>query len=559
MLKKPSSGATTIPGNDAGETIAVQSLSPLLRPMRYPENETGDPQNVLFGALFKQALLCLEELLKRASYDMERFKMKHYAWVFKGVLVGMGILLASCDSGDETQLVNKQAVVNEEEASSRSVRAGGVMQISTNIFTACARMHDGSVTCWGWNANGQLGQGHTDDLGDAPGEIGANLNAVDLNGTPAVHVAVGLSRACAALEDGILRCWGKRFLPATTDNIGDVPNEMGANLPAIDLGANVESVSLSDDYGCALLWDQNVKCWGDNNYGRTGGGADTFVGDVPSELGTALATLPLGGEVTTIYAGQNHACAMLENGDVKCWGANDYGQIGQGHANHMGDADGEVAALNVIPLGRAAMSIAVGPRHSCAVLLEGTLKCWGYNQNAELGLGYRSNVGIGVAPGEIENLSGVALSGDVVQVYTGAVYTCAHMKDETTRCWGDFIPGVPGAGNIIGDTAAELTNLAPLDLGGVARGYGIKGHSLSRGGPCVILDDTQATQQYQQEYPDTRFEVIRGVKCWIGNFAGSLGQGKPYTGTDVFYGDDPGETIPTLPFVPLSIPAEESN
>lgn len=111
-------------------------------------------------------------------------------------------------------------------------------------------------------------------------------------------------------------------------------------------------------------------------------------GVAAAQMGDALPALLFGGPATSIAAGAHHSCALLQTGAVKCWGLNDTGQLGQGNVNNVGDAAGELALLPPIALGagRSAVAIDVGS-HSCALLDNGGVKCWGVNGHGELGQG----------------------------------------------------------------------------------------------------------------------------------------------------------------------------
>ena len=122
--------------------------------------------------------------------------------------------------------------------------------------------------------------------------------------------------------------------------MGDDPNEMGSNLPFVQLGANrtATEIAVGEYHSCALLDDGSVKCWGRNSYGQLGIGNTTQIGDGEGEL-RGLSTVDLGSGRTavSITAGKWHTCALLDDGSVKCWGDNGYGQLGIGNTTSMGD------------------------------------------------------------------------------------------------------------------------------------------------------------------------------------------------------------------------------
>ncbi|RLB46794.1 MAG: hypothetical protein DRI90_27010, partial [Deltaproteobacteria bacterium] len=189
---------------------------------------------------------------------------------------------------------------------------------------------------------------------------------------------------CARVHNNNLKCFGSNSAGqlgiGDTDNRGDVSGEMGAVLLPIDVGAghNVLVVDPGDEHTCVILDDNNVKCWGENSRGQLGIGITEDQGDDPGEMGDLLAWVTVGG-ADGIAAGGRHSCAKLLNGNVKCWGANDQGQLGIGHANDVGGLGTDMQNLPEVQLGanRTATMLVAGTAHSCALLDDATVKCWG--------------------------------------------------------------------------------------------------------------------------------------------------------------------------------------
>ena len=273
----------------------------------------------------------------------------------------------------------------------------------------CALLADGRVRCWGTNTDGQLGEGNTSHRGDDPGEMGADLPTVDLGpGATALAVVAANRYNCALLQGGAVKCWGHNLYDqlglGDTNNRGDQPGEMGAMLPAVDLGGPAIAVAVGNSHNCALLADGSVKCWGHNPWGQLGLGDVADRGDGPNEMGAMLPTVDLGEGVAavSVHVGSDHSCARLEDGRIKCWGNNGYGQLGLGDKNFRGDEPGEMgASLPAVDVGVGVTVVALDVRydHACAVLGDGSAKCWGRNQYGQLGLGDTSFRGD--APGEM--------------------------------------------------------------------------------------------------------------------------------------------------------------
>jgi alpha-tubulin suppressor-like RCC1 family protein len=140
------------------------------------------------------------------------------------------------------------------------------------------------------------------------------------------------------------------------------------------------------------LNDGSVKCWGENNYGQLGQGNTIQRGDGSGEMGDALAPVNLGTgkTATAISAGGDHTCALLNDNSVKCWGNNAGGQLGLGDTNARGDGPDEMGdKLPPVNLGtgKTATAIAAGIGYTCALLNDGSVKCWGNNAGGQLGQG----------------------------------------------------------------------------------------------------------------------------------------------------------------------------
>ena len=296
----------------------------------------------------------------------------------------------------------------------------GASPLAAGVHHVCAILDDKSVKCWGWNKYGQLGLGDTDDRGDASGEMGDNLPTVDLGtGRTAIAISADDAHTCALLDNKSVKCWGYNFRGqlglGDRDNRGDASGEMGDNLPTVDLGTGRTAIAIASGglHTCALLDNLSVKCWGYNNRGQLGLGDTNQRGDASDEMGDNLPAVDLGTGRTAIAisASGYHTCALLDNKSVKCWGTNFNGRLGQGDTNHRGDASGEMGDnLPTVDLGtgRTATSIIAGNGHSCAVLDNKSVKCWGYNGDGRLGLGDTDDRGD--ASGEMgDNLPAVDL------------------------------------------------------------------------------------------------------------------------------------------------------
>ncbi len=279
-----------------------------------------------------------------------------------------------------------------------------VLQIVAGEGQSCGRLHNGAVKCWGHNTYGKLGLGDTKNRGDGPGEMGSALPAVKLGtGRSAKSLAAGRHHVCALLDNNSVKCWGRNLGQlglGDTKNRGDDPNEMGDALPAVALGTGrtAKAVAAGDNHSCAILDNDQLKCWGTNYYGELGLGDTVYRGDNPNEMGDALPTVALGTgrKALAVVAGGSGTCALLDNGATKCWGSNTLGELGLGQQGNYGGSKNQMGDL-LLPLalgtGRSTLQLVAGESHRCTILDNGLLKCWGWNSVGQLGLGDTNNRG----------------------------------------------------------------------------------------------------------------------------------------------------------------------
>jgi|LWDU01.1.fsa_nt_gi alpha-tubulin suppressor-like RCC1 family protein len=376
-------------------------------------------------------------------------------------------------------------------------------RIATGEDQSCAVLDNASLKCWGEGYDGQLGNGSRTRIGDSSGEMGSNLAAIDLgSGRTATAVSAGKKYTCALLDDASVKCWGVGAVGqlglGSTTSLGDASGEMGNNLAAIDLGSGRSATAISAGYShtCALLDDASVKCWGSNAYGQLGQGNTNQLGDGANEMGDNLAAIDLGSgrTATAISAGKEYTCAILDNASIKCWGANASGQLGLGDTNNRGDNSSEMG--NYLPAvdlgsGKTAKAIAAGDSHTCAILDDSSVKCWGDNAYGRLGQG--SGDTLGDASGEMgDNLVAIDLGSGrtATAISAGKYHTCALLDNSAAKCWGANDYGELGQGNTayLGSSSSHMgDNLAAIDLGSGRTATAI---SASNQHTCALLDNS---------------------------------------------------------------------
>ncbi len=163
----------------------------------------------------------------------------------------------------------------------------------------CALLDNASVKCWGYGQTGQLGQGNTNKIGDGANEMGDNLTSIDLGtGRTATAISAGNQHTCALLDNASVKCWGSGSSGmlglGDTNNRGDSANEMGDNLTIVDLGTGRTAIAISASrhHSCALLDNAAVKCWGSGG-ARLGQGNTDTLGDNANEMGDNLPAIDL--------------------------------------------------------------------------------------------------------------------------------------------------------------------------------------------------------------------------------------------------------------------------
>jgi alpha-tubulin suppressor-like RCC1 family protein len=243
----------------------------------------------------------------------------------------------------------------------------GVSAIASGSQYVCALTDGGAVKCWGHNDAGQLGDGTTED----------RTTPVDVSGLErgVTAIAAGENDTCAVTDSGAVECWGANNRGQLGNNI--TTSSATANsvpVEAVVLTDHAASVAVGSLHTCVLTTAGGVKCWGGNLHGQLGDGTTT-----DSLVPVDVVGLTSG--VVAIGLGSSHACALTQEGAVKCWGANDRGQLGDG------TTDDRTTPVNVSGLESGVVALGVGTWDACAVTSDGGVRCWGRNDGGQLGNG----------------------------------------------------------------------------------------------------------------------------------------------------------------------------
>lgn len=392
-----------------------------------------------------------------------------------------------------------------------------VQQMALGKFHSCILLREGQVRCWGANFDAELGLGHRERMGDDEPASEAGFVAL---GEPAIAIAAAgdynASFTCALLESRALRCWGSNHfgqlgLGRDVRRVGE--DELPADIEPITMGGPVKALTVGAmqyaTHACALLEDGDLKCWGNNRYGQLGLGHTHHLGK--AEVPANINPVDVGAEVLEISAGKFHTCALLEGGKLKCWGRNQAGQLGQAHTDNIGDNE-HPANIEPIAVGDEVVAVSAGRSHTCALLPGGRARCWGWNEHGQLGLGHTDNIGDDEPPSEAGDIDA---GGPVVQIDAGGLHTCALLEGGRVRCWGDNRFGQLGYGHrrSVG-TDSPPSQATDVYLGGKAVAIEASNYHT-----CALLED------------DT-------MRCWGFNDFGQLGYGH----TDLI-GDDEAPAI----------------
>jgi alpha-tubulin suppressor-like RCC1 family protein len=455
----------------------------------------------------------------------------------------------------------------------------GVTALASGVYHTCALMSGGGVKCWGDNRYGQLGDGTYTDSSIPVNVIGLSSGVIG--------IAAGGGQTCALMTGGGVKCWGINFGSSTPVDVvglssGVIAITMGGNqnkdfydmpsyacvlmagkgvkcwgendlgelgdgtnidrqtpVDVVGLSSGVIAISAGGDHTCALTVGGGVKCWGNNYSGELGDGSTLGQNTPVDVVGLSSGVIAIASGGIGFYYG-GHTCAQMSGGEVKCWGDNDVGQLGDGTTMDR------YTPVNVVGITSRLTAIAAGGAHTCALTAEDGIICWGSNSAGQLGDGRTINRSIpvdvdglssgivGIAAGGISYFYGhhtcaltagggimcwgnnaygqlgdgtsidhyrpenvVGLSGAVTAIAAGGYYTCALTAENSIKCWGNNESGQLGNGT-------TTNSSMPVDVVGLSSGA----TAVTAGGfhTCALT-------------------VGGGVKCWGGNHFGQLGDG----------------------------------
>jgi alpha-tubulin suppressor-like RCC1 family protein len=395
-------------------------------------------------------------------------------------LLAAAILLAGCSRAKEST----SAPVRSADAAPAAAGPRAV-QLALGEAHTCVLLADGGVRCWGLGADGRLGLGNTDTIGDD--EPAGRAPPVDLGG-PAVAIAAGIWHTCALMATKRVRCWGRgedgQLGYGNPENVGD--DETPASVGDVPLSEDVSAIAIRGNATCALLAGGAIRCWGENREGSLG----YATRKQPPRLGDdepveSMPPITFDRRVVELGASNAEFCVLFDDRKVRCWGA------------VMGSADADHAAAlrSDIDVGADVAHLS-GSGLMCVITTTGGARCWGGGMSLLESIGVARNVEEELLV--LVDVGDLPLPGKVEQIALSGAHGCALLVGGDVRCWGDRrlgILGVPPGAYVPAKDAVEV------DLGEPATSIGVGAfHS------CAITN-------------------VGGVRCWGMAKDGRLGYG----------------------------------
>ena len=398
--------------------------------------------------------------------------------------------------------------------------AGSIVAVdASGSLHSLALSGDGHVWGWGYNGDGELGVGSIYDgsvvpvMTVGPGGTGTLDNVV--------AVSAGIIHSLALLSDGTVRAWGGGFLGDNTYGSSSSPVQV-VGPDAVGVLDNVVAVSAGGAHSLALVSDGTVWAWGYNANGELGVGSPYILSNVP------VRTVGPGGagtlnNVVAVSAGYSHSLALLSDGTLWAWGANESGQLGANTFDTTSSSPVQVVGPGGVGILDNVVAVSAGNFHSLALLSDGTVRAWGGNWSGQLGANTFDDYSS--SPVQVVGPGGLGILGNVVAVSAGESHSLALLSDGTVWAWGGNWSGQ------LGDNTFNNASPSPVQVTGPG-GVGVLGtvvavsagwdHSLA-----LLSDGT--------------------VRAWGHNSYGGLGDGTIFDHAAPVGTSPPGLVVPNGP------------
>lgn len=300
------------------------------------------------------------------------------------------------------------------------------VHLSAGSYHTCAVSENGLVRCWGTTDMGLIGSGYFEGSGSPvvvagiPTATGDTTYVPDPPLTGVETLELGDSHACVIIDSGQMRCW-----PGVQHELGLVqppdPGSAWASAALLSSPTDAVDVSAGRNLTCVVRASGNVGCWGINDYGQLGVDPQPYGPNPYNWSNDSSLTIAGVANATAVAASSNHACARIVDGTVRCWGRNDEGQLGDGSTYGLSPTPVTVSSIT------DATDIDAGEYHACVILADETVACWGRNDDGQLGDGTTVDAS---APVVVPGLT------NVVEIALGPTFSCARTGDGSVHCWG---------------------------------------------------------------------------------------------------------------------------
>ncbi len=326
----------------------------------------------------------------------------------------------------------------------------------------CARFTDQQVRCWGQDTNGELGDGTTKTAYTTITNPGAFKAELAINLTNVAQLAAGNSFTCALLTDGTVSCWGMNN--SAQIGTGAFSSNVSTPTPVAGL-SGVTSITSGMEHTCALKSDGTVWCWGEASNGQIGDGVGHSLTSTQPGVSTWVGTPTQAvgvSNATEIYAGSYHTCALISDGTMLCWGDDTHEQLGD--VTLTGTMTFTPLVVHGVS-GVAHLATKSASNRTCVIYTDGTAACWG--DNTSCAFGTTTSTTSSKTPVAIPGLSGIT---SLIQAEKN---TCALKSDGTYVCWGDNTSGQLGTESTASTgctkvTACGIPSVTSLVTGGTA-------------------------------------------------------------------------------------------
>ena len=365
--------------------------------------------------------------------------------------------------------------------------------VAGGAYHTCAIASDNNAYCWGYDSNGQLGDGTTNNVN--PTTISAVDTSGVLSGKTIRAISSALYHTCAIASDNQAYCWGMGLggkLGNNSTTQSTVP--VAVDTSGVFSGKTVLSIATGPGTNCAIASDNQAYCWGSNTYGQIGDGTSGTNYLVPSAVDTSGVLS--GKTIKAISIGTTHTCAIASDNKAYCWGGNSNGQIGDGTTGTNRLVPVAVSTSGVLA-GKTLVSISAGAYHTCVVDSNGAAYCWGTGGSGRLGNNSTSDSNVPVAVNTAGALSGKT----ILSISAGHYHTCAIASDNQAYCWGSNTNGQLGNNSTTQSTVPVAVN-TPSYLSGKT----ILSISAGDSHNCELASDNQ-------------------LYCWGYNIYSQLGEG----------------------------------